>query len=185
MNDTADENKVEEIPAEIPPESEAPTPEPQPQPTENVAPGEPPKKRRGRPPKNPNLIQEGIPHAQASTAPKRTKQKKSEAEIAALGRQLVGIHQMAAMLTGIPECQIQDGEGLLLASGIIAVADQYDLAIDGKTGAALQLFAAAAMVYAPRVMSFNARAKKAREAGAEIVPFTEHPAHGPQTVTGS
>lgn len=156
------ENQPEEANPEVAAQIENPTPEPA-----------APKRRRGRPPKNPDLIQEGIPGT--NSKPQKTRAKKSAPDTVTLGRQLVGIHQMAAMLTGIPECQIQDAEGQMLAAGIIAVADQYDLAIDGKTGAALQLFAAAAMVYAPRVLMFNTRMKKQRESKATTAQFHELP----------
>lgn len=144
---------------------------------------DPPVKRgRGRPSNaEKKLIAEGVPHANASqAAPKPTRQKKgakSGEEIAALGKQLAGIHQMAAMLTGMPELAIHEQEGVMLAGGILGVAEQYDLSIDGKTGAALQLLAAAAMVYGPRLMQINARMKQAKAQQATDVAFREA---GPQ-----
>jgi len=148
-------------------------------PTQDTPQNEPPVKRgRGRPSNaEKKLIAEGVPHASASQAtPKPTRQKKaakSGEEIAALGKQLAGIHQMAAMLTGMPELAIHEQEGVMLAGGILGVADQYDLSIDGKTGAALQLLAAAAMVYGPRLMQINARMKQAKKNQATDASFRE------------
>lgn len=164
-------------------ETEKQTPEVQENSTANPAAdipqNDPPVKRgRGRPSNaEKKLIAEGVPNASASqAAPKPTRQKKaskSADEIAALGKQLAGIHQMAAMLTGMPELAIHEQEGVMLAGGILGVAEQYDLSIDGKTGAALQLLAAAAMIYGPRAMAINARMKQAKSKQATDVAFRE------------
>lgn len=95
--------------------------------------------RRGRPPKS------------------GTKKVYSVDEITLLGKQLVGIHAMASMMTQIPEAAISDPEGLMMAQSIVNLADQYDLELDGKTGAAIQLLATAAMIYAPRVIAVKRR----------------------------
>lgn len=146
-----EENKPAEIPAETTViQNDAPPADAQP-------------KKRGRPRKDATVTQENIQNGtQAAAKPTRQKKGKSAEEIANLGKQLVGIHQMAAMLTGFPELAIGEPEGQMLANGIIGIAEQYDLSIDGKTGAALQLFAAAAMVYAPRAIAINARLKAAK-----------------------
>lgn len=139
---------------------------------ENVAPEVEPPKRRGRPPLNKDKVnaREKIEAGTSATSPKPTKRKTTiggEA-IALMGKQLVGLHLMAYQLTGLPECQITDGEGAALAQGIALVANEYDLSLDGKTGAALQLILTLGMVYGPRVLSVNAKMKASKNAA--VVP---------------
>ena len=55
----------------------------------------------------------------------------------------------------------------MLADGIAAVSREYGLSMDGKTGAALQLIAAAAIVYAPRFKAINNRAMQAANQATE------------------
>lgn len=141
----------------------------------------PERRRRGRPPKSETLDAERIPGssgASSTARPSRQKKPKSAADVGALAKQLAGLHVMASMMTGIPEVQISDAEATMLAGGIMGVADQYDLSIDGKTGAAIQLLAAAAMVYAPRILAIKAKAKAAKANAVTDVAFTEMPQHG-------
>lgn len=124
---------------------------------------EKPKPRRGRPRKNPELLAEEIPgKAPAASRPRKTAKGKG-ADAEALAQQLVGIHQIVAMVSGIPEAQISEEEAGHLAKGITAVCDEYGLSLGGKTGAALQLAAAAAMIYGPRIWAFTARVRAERE----------------------
>jgi len=82
---------------------------------------------------------------------------KTVSDPAVLARSLVGIHQLGAMLLQVPELQISEEEGKGLADAVTAVCEEYGLAIDGKTGAAMQLFGAAAMIYGPRYFHFKMR----------------------------
>lgn len=122
---------------------------------------EPPKKRRGRPPKNPELSEEKIG---ADTGAKKRTYKKSanDAPIdsANLAKQIQGVHMAAATITGLRELVISEGESIMLAESLCAVSREYGLAISGKTGATIQLIAAAAMIYAPRFIVINERIKK-------------------------
>lgn len=93
----------------------------------------------------------------AKTAAKRVY---SQDDVTLLGNQLVGIHRMASFMTQLPEVTILEPEGEAMAKAIITMADQYDLELDGKTGAALQLFATAAMIYAPRIIAIRRRLQK-------------------------
>lgn len=88
--------------------------------------------------------------------------KMSAEAVSTLAKQIQGMHAMAAMMTGIPILAISVEESQLLAGGISAVAEEYGLELDGKTGAALQLFGAAAMVYAPRILQIQAAKRAAR-----------------------
>lgn len=133
---------------------------------EVVPEAEKPKPRRGRPRKNPELLTEEIPgKAPAASKPRKTAKGKG-VDTEALAQQLVGVHQIVAMVSGIPEVQINEQEASHLAKGITAVCEVYDLSLDGKTGAALQLVAAAAMIYGPRIWAFTARVKSERAQSA-------------------
>lgn len=144
---------------------------------------EPPKKRRGRPPGSGNkakLNPEDPGSAPVSSgAPKKRGPKPSGERLAAMAKQLQGIHTLAAMATGIPECQINEGESAMLAQAFADVAAEYGLSVDGKTGAALQLFGACAMIYAPRYVHFRKRTAQERASAPIVVdmPDGNPPAH--------
>lgn len=139
--------------------------------------GEPPKKKRGRPvgsgKKTPENIEAGATGPAAAKAPgKRTKVSYDKETIALMGKQLVGLHLLAAMGTGIHEMQISEPEGYALAQGIVNVCEQYNLSIDGKTGAALQLAMTAGMVYGPRLLAVRKRANdEAKARGLSTGPI--------------
>lgn len=99
----------------------------------------------------------------AEAKPQKRGSKMSADAVSTLAKQIQGMHAMAAMMTGIGLFQITEAESALLAGGLSAVAEEYGLALDGKTGAALQLFGAAAMVYAPRILAIQ-KAKAAARA---------------------
>jgi len=120
-----------------------------PQAEEPVAP-----KRRGRPP--------GTGKKSDGTAPKKTASRKND-DISDLAKHIQGLHVMVAMITGFGELQISDQESLMLAKGVSAVAEEYGLSLDGKTGAAMQLFGAAALIYVPRALMIKSRADAARK----------------------
>lgn len=127
--------------------------------TEHEAPtaGATPRKR-GRP--------AGSASAASTSRPKKSQSRKAE-DVDALAKQIQGIHVLASMATGLPELGISEVEAKMLANGITAVTEEYGFAIDGKAGAALQLFGAAAMVYVPRFMMVQKRANEAKKAAAE------------------
>lgn len=134
----------------------------------NAVTGSPAKKGRGRPPK-----------------------KSAPLDTGELAKQVQGLHHLAALATGIPEFVLQPQEAEMLAQGISAVCDEYGLSLSGKTGAAVQLLAAAAMVYAPRVAIIGARIKQNREAAnmkraaeAAGTVVDGAGAHAPFTVVG-
>jgi len=134
---------------------------------------DPPKKRRGRPPGSGKLQAEGIPTGSAKSAPKAKAAKSySQVDFAAMGKQLVGVHEVAAMMTGIVDIRISEAEGVALAQAIGNVSEQYGLEIDGKTGAAIQLVMTAAMIYGPRALMIRAKAQQARAQSAGQV-FTQ------------
>lgn len=154
---------------ETPPQVEAPETPPQAESTEPAIKlnkdGSVPKKR-GRKPGTGKSTPEQIEAGGATEKPQKRTSKVSF-DVKAMGKQLVGLHALAYAATGIPECAINDQEGEMLAGGVAAVCEQYNLAISGKTGAMLQLFAAAAMVYGPRYVSLQRRMAQARKAHDE------------------
>lgn len=100
--------------------------------------------------------------------PGRPSGKSKATDPAALGKQLVGVHQLAAMFTSTPELQLSPEEAQGLADAVVAVCNEYGLSVDGKTGASIQLFAACAMIYAPRVMAIRFRLAQERANNASI-----------------
>lgn len=135
---------------------------------EHVAPA---RRGRGRPPANAALQAQQIPEGSAPKVDKpKPRAKKNEADAASLGKQICGVHQMVAMMTGMPEMVIAPEEGEMLAKGIMGIADEYGLALDGKTGASLQLFACAAMVYAPRVFAIRNRLTQQKQLANQSQP---------------
>lgn len=120
---------------------------------------EPPKKRRGRPPRNAEA-QEKLDEEKATgekpkgkPGPKKRTMGADASEL--LARQLMGLHHMAAMFTGLPVIILSDAEAKMMADALCNVANEYDLAISGKTAATLQLVATLGMVYVPRLIEIN------------------------------
>ena len=125
-----------------------------------------PQRKRGRPSNAEKTLSEtleketpgaAIGDAPSANKPGRKAKGKTPATGEALGKQLVGVHALAALMLQLPEIQLKEEEGVQLGNAIIAVCDEYGLSITGKTGAAIQLFAAAAMIYAPRAFVIKAR----------------------------
>lgn len=126
--------------------------------------GDTPRRKRGRPSDAERALRESVGAAPTGDAgitggakrgpkPKGTK----VSDPAVLARSLVGIHQLGAMLLQVQELVITEDEGKGLADAVTAVCEEYGLAIDGKTGAAMQLFGACAMIYGPRYFHFKMR----------------------------
>ncbi|MGH7239490.1 MAG: hypothetical protein ACREHG_05425 [Candidatus Saccharimonadales bacterium] len=126
-------------------------------------------KKRGRPKgsKNGKIKMDGKPAEAVNEvkkdAPKRGRpSKKASVDKETLANQLIGLHQLGAMVSGVPELALQSQEAAMLADAVISVSKEYDLAIDGKTGALIQLAAACAAIYAPRIMLIQSRKKQPR-----------------------
>lgn len=133
-----------------------------------------PKKRRGRPPKDPSKIREGVGAGTEKTAAKKNKYSMSDA--AQMAQQLQGVHVLVAMMGGMPEMQLTDKEALMLAQSVVNVCNQYDLEIDGKTGAFIQLIGSAGIVYLPRALAI--RNRKIAERAAAQNPAPSFPTEG-------
>lgn len=180
--------KIEDVRATAP--TESPTAASSPQPEAQAT-----RKRRGRPfgakTSIPPLeetkvgIDPGEP-PQDSATPRR--KRKQSIDIDALAKQLKGIHSLAANILPIrmPDnkllLELSDTEATQLANAISGVAKEYDLALDGKTGAAIQLFAAAAMIYGPRVYVIQKMKMAQRQ---QVMPQTDATVVAEQNLNGS
>lgn len=151
------------------PTSAPPIPGPAP---DAAPPGPAPKRARGRPfgstTRKPPLTETpvtdagaALPAGQEAEEPQRRRRRNKAVDKEALTKQLVGLHAMAAHLTGLELIAIGPSEAAMLADAIESMSREYDLALDGKTGAFIQLIAAAAVVYGPRVLKFRALKKRA------------------------
>lgn len=142
-------------------------------------------KKRGRPPKVAPANGEAnpVPEGEKPSGSKRGRPSKKKGvsfsgdDISTLAKQVTGLHQLAAIATGIPELQITEEEGQMLGMSIANVAQEYDLSLDGKTGALLQLAAACGMIYVPRFLALKKRvvAAQAQKAPLHVVGGTETP----------
>ncbi len=127
-------------------------------------------KKRGRP--------KGSHNTPKGDAPKKTQARQAQ-DTVALGKQLVGLHHLAALATGLPELVIGETEGQMLAGGIQAVCDEYGLSLSGKTGAAIQLIGAAGVVYMPRLLAIRARRAAERAQAEKDAPIDVDVTMGP------
>ena len=117
---------------------------------------EAPRKRgRGRPPGSGKKNPDGSPVAK----PEKSKSRKAS-DVEAFAKQIQGIHEMIALITPFPEMRLSESESVMMAKALDAVAEEYGLELDGKTGAAIQLIGAAAMIYGPRALVIRARIAK-------------------------
>jgi hypothetical protein len=148
---------------QTPPETTGPIIEP---PTKR-GPGRP-KKSEAAAPVSPSLDAQTPAAAKGKPGRKPKASKKMEPD--ALARQVEGLHQLMALALGVPELALQSQEAAMLGGAIAAVCDEYDLSLSGKTGALLQLAAAAAMVYGPRFVAVGQRVKQA-QARAKASPL--------------
>lgn len=114
-----------------------------------------PRRRRGRP----------AGSGTKTEGAKKTNSRKA-ADLDAFAKQVQGIHQMLAMMTGFGEVALSDVESKMLATSLNAMSEEYGLSLDGKTGAAIQLLGTAAVIYLPRAMVIRAKVAAAAEARA-------------------
>ena len=137
---------------EMPPETEAPPVE------ESVS----APRKRGRPRKDGGSAAPEV--ANSVSGPARVRSRKASAKTVysrdaedKLAKQIIGLHTIGAMMTGIPEMAIGVAEGEMLAAAVLAVAAEYNLELSGKAGAAIQLLAACAAIYVPRLLMVKQR----------------------------
>jgi hypothetical protein len=150
------ENGKDEIPKATPP-------------TDGKSPGEPqetqkPRRGRGRPfgsRASASPLQETPVTPENSDKPEDAatprRKRKAQVDVSVLAKNLKGIHELAAKIVPIkgPDGKmllaLDDMEASQLAEAVASVAKEYDFEMSGKTGAAIQLFGVAAMIYGPRI----------------------------------
>jgi hypothetical protein len=129
----------------------------------------PQKRGRGRPPKNKDAasVQAQI-NASASkgenTAKKASAKKAASAaelDVTKLGGQIQGLHIIVAKVTGMPFMMLSEKESFALAESVVNVAEQYELTVNPKVAAGIQLALTAAMIYGPRAIAFTQAKKQA------------------------
>ena len=122
-------------------------------------------KRRGRPPKSANGATNTLPETPVTgDSPPRVKRKRKAKPIdaALLSKQIVGLHKVAATMTGLRELEISEFEAVMLAESLAAVSREYDVTLDGKVAATIQLAAAIGVIYVPRLVMIKKRAAQAK-----------------------
>lgn len=144
-------------------------------PVESVEPAKP---RRGRPPATAKSTSEAKATAPKARAPRKKAAPANEPiDPDTLAKQLQGVHVMVAMLTQAPEMQLSDAESVELAKAVSGVCAEYNLSLNGKTGALIQLLGAGAMVYLPRIMAIKQRKAK-EQAEKELIESQTNPIDG-------
>jgi len=123
-------------------------------PQETIAPV---KRGRGRPPKGESTPGAAPSNRKATTTAKKEKEAEQSAEDFAA--QIMGFHLVAAKFIG-PEIAISEKESFALAKSIKELSAQYDLSINPKAAASLQLLATVAIIYGPRVVMIKTRIAK-------------------------
>lgn len=127
----------------------------------------PPEIRRGpgRPRKDAPTSPSDAASAAAPRKPGRPRKSASLSsdDVLSLAKQVQGMHQLAALASGIPELIVDENEAVLLSGAIAKVSEEYGLSLTGKTGAMLQLLAAAGMIYAPRLVAVAKRVKAQKQ----------------------
>lgn len=127
-------------------------------------------KKRGRPAKNPPADGVAAPVSDdgknTGVKPGRPKKKGkvhfTGDDISSLGKQIQGLHHIAAIATGIPELAVSEDEAQMLGGALATVAQEYDLELSGKTGAMLQLLAVCGMIYVPKFITLKKRVTEAQ-----------------------
>lgn len=102
-------------------------------------------------------IDSGATGAKKQGRPKKSAPVYDDEAKGKLAKNLQGLHVMGAMILQFPELALADQEAEMLADGLIKVSNEYGLELSGKTGAAIQLLGAAAMIYWPRLIALKQR----------------------------
>jgi hypothetical protein len=180
------EDFVESPKATPPIDTGAPPPQP---------PGEQPtRRRRGRPFAAKSPLTEQTVNPDGSEQPQEPQQRKRRAkniDSDALAKQLRGIHSLAAQILpirrqdGVLLLELSETESKELASAIAGVAKEYDLELDGKTGAAIQLLAAACMIYGPRIYVIQKMRVATQRQAQEAPPPADSSVVAEQTLNGA
>lgn len=103
----------------------------------------------------------------AKSAPKSARARKGvkfeKEDLGTLTKQIQGLHELMSLASGIPELKLTPPEAEMLGGAVANMCEEYDLSLSGKTGALLQLLAAGAMIYIPRLSQVSHRVKQQAE----------------------
>jgi len=134
-----------------------------------VTPPTPSKKSGKRGPK-PKILEEQSIDGEKTPPKKPGRRKKvSDEAKSKLAQQIQGIHLVSSKITGTPELELSEGEAQALAESVLNIASEYDLNLDGKTGAWVQLLGTAAFIYAPRMIAVKRRVIAQQEQAQQSV----------------
>jgi len=93
--------------------------------------------------------------------PRQTKARK--ADLALIEKKILAYHQIGAMIAGVPEIALDEKEASFLAPDILAVLDQYEIDIDPRLQAWINLFITASAIYTPHYLVYLARVRAERQ----------------------
>lgn len=165
-----------------------------PEPNANSAPPGPEikKRGRGRPPGSTNKTAP-LPETPSSDGsaqtqepqPQKRRRRAAAVDTEKLAKQLKGLHMLLARLLNDPVMNLGDIEAVMLADSLAAVSREYDLALDGKTGAFIQLAGTAAVVYLPRVIHLQAKSRANKRRSASTIDGVATPVGDNASTAGS
>lgn len=142
-------------------------------------------RRRGRPRKNrdgENTVTENYTGPTAlPPRPRGRKPKVAAADPGTISRStksIMGVHRLAAMVSGLPELEINELEAAMLAESLDRLSREYGFAVNGKIGAVIALIGTCGIIYVPRAMKISTRAKATK---LSVVPRTRP--NAPETTT--
>lgn len=107
-----------------------------------------PRKRRGRPP----------------GSGKGAGKKANSQDISGIESILFSVHAMLAAITKTPELALDPSEANKLGAAIVGVQQHYDVLVDAKTMAWINLAMTAGAIYGTRIFAITARKGKEKEA---------------------
>lgn len=90
--------------------------------------------------------------ADAKSTPKPGRRSKAE-YVADMAKQLFGVHQLAAMLTGFESAMISEAQAAELAEPVYDVCVKWGLPINGITSPEFKLLCAAGAIYGPMALA--------------------------------
>ena len=109
----------------------------------------------------------GRPRSSSSADGAKYGSKKPGLEVEALAKNLQAIHDLAALATGLPILSIEDKEAKSMATAVSNLAAQYDMVLDPRTVAWVNLLGVMASIYGPRFLMIKMAASAANRQSAE------------------
>jgi hypothetical protein len=85
-------------------------------------------------------------------------------------RSLQGLHKGAAFVFSEPDLELGDGEAKMVADALFDIFGEYDIVINTKLAAAVNLAGAGLLVYGPRMAKMRAKGAAARAQKGKKVP---------------